>query len=73
MATTEQIQSNFVESEFELRTPEEHFRQLQSLSGSAHAANSTKYGINRKSNLDDIPNFSVAKNIPHDNYARLSL
>lgn len=66
MATPEQIQSHFVESEFDLRTPEEHHEQLQGLSGPSSAFNSKKYGINHKSNLDDIPNFSVVKSIPHD-------
>ena len=66
MATTEQIQTDFTESDFELRTPEEHKKQLSSLSGSSYVQNSVQYGINRKSVLDDIPNFSVVHNIPHD-------
>ena len=66
MATTAQIQSCFFESEYELRTPLNHHIQLQSLTGPSHSANSTEYGINRRSILDDIPHFSVVGNLPHD-------
>ncbi len=66
MATTEQIQRDFCELNFVLRTPREHERQVSSLSGTDSAQNSIEYGINRKSVLDDIPNFSVVKNLPHD-------
>ena len=66
MATTEQIQVHFLESEFELRTRLGHQHQLQDLAGPMFAEKSVEYGINRKSNLDNIPSFSVAENIPHD-------
>ena len=62
MATTEQIQSDFHESHFELRNAEEHKRQLSALDSST----SVEYGINRSSVLDEIPYFSVAENLPHD-------
>ena len=63
MATSEQIQLKFLESDFQLRTPEEHEVQVQSLAGPSSSNNSTKFGINR---LDKIPHFSVASNLPHD-------
>ena len=66
MATTAAIQTNFVESSFELRTPSSHRQHLQDLTGSSCTQKSMEYGINRKSNLEDIPNFCVAENIPHD-------
>lgn len=66
MATTEQIQSNFLESDFELRTAAAHRSQLLQLTGSTYASKSVEYGINRPSELDKIPNFSVAENLPHD-------
>ena len=66
MATTEQIQFSFVESDFELRTPAKHKDHLRSLNGSSHASNSTKFGVNRPSELDNIPFFSVVMNLPHD-------
>jgi hypothetical protein len=66
MATTDQVQTNFIESAFDLRTPKDHDDQVSSLSSASYVENSIKYGINRKSALDDIPNFSVARNLPHD-------
>ena len=66
MATSEQIQFNFLESDFQLRTPEEHEVQVQSLAGPSSSTNSTKFGINRASELAKIPHFSVASNLPHD-------
>ncbi len=66
MATTEMIQEHFQESDFELRTPQLHQIQLADMVGSDRVAKSTEYGINRRSILEDIPNFSVVRNIPHD-------
>lgn len=66
MATTEKIQSNFLESDFELRTAETHQKQVLELTGSEYANKSVEFGINRPSLLDKIPNFSVAENLPHD-------
>ena len=66
MATTEQIQSDFTESKFELRNASDHRIQVSSLVGSSYAANSVEYGINHSSELDKIPHFSVAENLPHD-------
>lgn len=65
-ATSEQIQSNFIESNFELRTAAKHHNQVSTLTGSSYAAHSVNYGINHPSELDNIPNFSVAENLPHD-------
>lgn len=64
MATTEQIQSSFLESDFEVRSAEQHQSHLNDLAGSS--SKSVEYGINRPSELDQIPNFSVAENLPHD-------
>lgn len=66
MATTEQIQSSFCESDFVLRSSAIHQNQLLGLTGASCASNSTEFGINRTSELDNIPNFSVAENLPHD-------
>lgn len=64
LATTEQIQSSFLESDFELRTAEKHQQHLDDIIGSS--SNSVEHGINRSSELDQIPNFSVTQNLPHD-------
>ena len=40
-----------------------HRYHLQHLTDSA---SSVEFGINRPSELDNIPNFSVAENLPHD-------
>lgn len=59
MATKDTIR-NFVEEKFELRTPAEHVKQCGSLQLANGTANSTKYGVNRKSILEDVKHFSVA-------------
>ena len=66
MATTEQIQSKFLESNYELRTPEKHQHHLHKLVGGSSATYSVEYGINNPSELDNVPNFSVVQNLPHD-------
>ena len=67
MTTTEKAQTNFKECYFEVRTPEDHKRQCDELERSALRSEVSKgYGINRKSILNSIPNFSVAQNLPHD-------
>lgn len=66
MATTDEIQSKFVESAFELRTSNEHQKQLGMLTGPSFQTNSVEFGINHASELDRIPYFSVAENLPHD-------
>ena len=66
MATRVTSQSQFNEDQFELRTPQKHEQQCQSISGSNRHENSVKYGINRTSVLEEIPGFSVATGIPHD-------
>ena len=67
MTTTKKAQTNFKECNFELRTPEEHKRQCAQLEQSLLKSEISKnYGINRKSILENIPNFSVAQNLPHD-------
>ena len=68
MATTEQIQSKFLESDFVLRTPENHRKQCLKITSSAalYGHLSTNYRINRSSVLDNVLNFSVVTNLPHD-------
>ncbi len=62
MATTAQIQTSFLDSQFKLRTATEHMQQVKSLND----ATSVEYGINRPSELDKIPSCSLAQNLPHD-------
>jgi len=64
MATTEEAQY-LEESYFELRTAEKHKEQCQLLEGAATRQHSVDSGINSKSILETIPNFSVANNLPH--------
>ena len=64
MATTEQIQESFVESDFELRAPEKHAMYLSEIEQDPRK--SVEYGINFASALDGVPHFSVVQNIPHD-------
>ena len=64
MAATEQIQENFVESDFELRAPEKHAMYLSEIEQDPRK--SVEYGINFASALDGVPHFSVVQNIPHD-------
>ena len=64
IATTAAIQTTFVESSFELRTPSSHRLHLQDLIRSSFTQISMEYGISHKPNLEeDIPNFSVAENM----------
>ena len=62
MATTEKAQNNFVESQFELRTPEKHIKQCAILEQN----DQDRSEVSRKSVLENIPNFSVVQNLPHD-------
>ena len=64
MATTEQIQVDFKEEKYELRTPDKHKQQVTEIS--EDPSKSVNYGINSSSVLDSITNFSVVTNIPHD-------
>ena len=66
MTTTEKAQKYFLESNFELRTPEMHTTQCANLESEPSSHLSKEYGINRKSILENIPNFSVVQNLPHD-------
>lgn len=66
MATRDDTQSLFDESQFELRSPEQHEMQCQSLVGVSCHENSVKYGINRTSVLEEVPGFSVVTGLPHD-------
>ncbi len=62
MATTAQIQTSFLESQFKLRTATERMQQVKSLNDGT----SIEYGINHPSELDKIRSISVAQNLPHD-------
>ena len=66
MATKNHIQTFFNESDFILRDDREHKRQCVILEGSLCVHNSVSFGINRRSILEDVNNFSVVKNMPHD-------
>lgn len=68
LITRELSQSCFSEEsvDCELRTPTTHFDQCTLLSGSLEKHYSTTYGINRLSILEEIPEFSVTNNLPHD-------
>ena len=67
MTTSEKAQKYFNESYFKLRTPKEHLKQCNELEKSVSRSEVSKqYGINRKSVLESIPNFSVTQNLPHD-------
>ena len=66
MATRDGTQSLFDEGQFELRSPEQHEMQCQSLVGVNFHNNSVKYGINRTSVLEEVPGFSVVTGLPHD-------
>lgn len=49
-----------------LRDPTSHFEQCMLLSGPMSNHYSTTYGINRLSILEEVPEFSVTVNLPHD-------
>ena len=57
MATTEQTQTIFTEYELELRNPQKHAEQCSDLELPNASEFSKIHGINRKSILEDIPNF----------------
>ena len=66
MITTPELKKCLVENESTLRTSETHFEQCCLLTGPLHEHNSTNYGINRLSILEEIPGFSVIEGLPHD-------
>ena len=66
MITRELSQECFLESDCTLRTADSHFEQCALLTGPLSALNSTSYGINRLSILEEIPGFSVTCGLPHD-------
>lgn len=66
LITKDQAQTCFDERNCILRTPEDHDRHCELLTGPLHDHFSTLYGVNRKSILDEVPNFSVALGLPHD-------
>ena len=62
----EQSQGHFREDQFILRNQKSHEQQCSRLSDPDGANVSVEYGINRRSSLDSLPNFSVVENMPHD-------
>ena len=66
MITREQSQECFQESCCLLRTAQTHFEQCSLLVGPLADHYSTSYGINRLSLLEEVPEFSVTKGLPHD-------
>ena len=66
MVTSEQVSQILNESQCVLRDPESHHDQCQLLCGNDATSNSTFYGINRRSILEDVPGFSVTTCLPHD-------
>ena len=64
MTTTADAQHNFVESQFKLRTMEQHSKECDEAENDPEK--SKEYGINRRSILESIPNFSCAEGLPHD-------
>ena len=66
LITQELSQDCFLEKNCELRTPDAHFNHCSLLSGPLAKHYSTSYGINRLSILEEIPEFSVTTNMPHD-------
>lgn len=53
ISTTEKAQNHFIESKFELRTPEKHTKQCADLEQSEPGIRNEKYGTNRKSVLEN--------------------
>lgn len=66
LATHTQASSHFVSHLFSQRTPHSHKRHCELLAGPLSSHHSSTYGVNRKSILEDISNFSVVSNLPHD-------
>lgn len=66
MATSEQIQQCFSESDCVLRTPESYFEQCSLLHGPLEGHYSTNYGINFMSVLEEVPGYSIINGLPHD-------
>ena len=66
MATKEQSQTYFLESQFKLRTAREHKHHCQKLEGALGNHYSVSFGINQQSILESINDFSVVRNLPHD-------
>ena len=64
MTTTADAQHNFVESQFKLRIMEQHSKECDEAENDPEK--SKEYGINRRSILESIPNFSCAEGLPHD-------
>lgn len=66
MVSTPQSQEYYSESECTVRTPENYEEQCLLPSGPSKDHFSTTYGINRRSVLEDVPDFSVTTGLPHD-------
>ena len=66
MATHEQSDQYFKSAEFKTRTPIEHKKHCDLLTGPLKDHYSTTFGVNRRSALEDVAHFSVATGLPHD-------
>lgn len=66
MATRHDIQSLFTEQLVDLRKPDKHEQQCQSLVGVDRHEKSVEYGINQTSVLEEVPEFSVTTGLSHD-------
>ena len=59
-------QSHFHESQFVIRDRETHSKLCSRLRDPDGSSISVEFGINRRSSLDSLSDFSVVKNMPHD-------
>ena len=66
MTTHTQAASHFLSHMFSQRTPLNHKRHCELLTGPLGPHHSSTYGVNRWSILGDISHFSVVTNLPHD-------
>lgn len=64
--TKEAACKHFVAEDFKERTPAEHELQCSKVASDPSGKESTEYGINDRSVLDDVPGFSVVKGLCHD-------
>ena len=59
-------QSHFHESQFVIRDRETHSKLCSRLRDPDGSSISVEFGINRRSSLDSLSDFSVVENMPHD-------
>lgn len=66
LVTTNSICSGFLSSDYELRDLDSHLQQLEEINGPTSSHYSKTYGINEKSALLDVKDFSLFGGLPHD-------